>query len=77
MGPGRAHVHRFTIGGSKDGDITHYRIEVLADSGAYTRLGAFLPMFTLIMSSGVYDIPNIETAARSVVTNTTEIEAHF
>ena len=76
MGPGRAHVHRFTIGGNKDGDITHYRLEVLADSGAYTRLGAFLPMFTLIMSSGVYDIPNIETAAQSVVTNTTPTEAY-
>ena len=76
MGPGRAHVHHFTIGGSKDGDITHYRLEVLADSGAYTRLGAFLPMFTLIMSSGVYDIPNIETGARSVVTNTTPTEAY-
>lgn len=76
MGPGRAHVHRFTIGGSKDGNITHYRLEVLADSGAYTRLGAFLPMFTLIMSSGVYDIPHIETGARSVVTNTTPTEAY-
>ena len=76
MGPGRAHVHRFTIGGNKDGNFTHYRLEVLADSGAYTRLGAFLPMFTLIMSSGVYDIPNIETAAQSVVTNTTPTEAY-
>ena len=76
MGPGRAHVHRFTIGGSKDGNISHYRLEVLADSGAYTRLGAFLPMFTLIMTSGVYDIPNIETAAKSVVTNTTPTEAY-
>ena len=28
------------------------------------------------MSSGVYDIPNIETAAKSVVTNTTPTEAY-
>ena len=76
MGPGRAHTHRFTLGGSKDGDLSHYRLEVLVDSGAYARLGAFLPMFTLPMTVGVYDIPNVENNAITVVTNTTPTEAY-
>lgn len=76
MGPGRGHIHRFAIGGTRSGDLTHYQLDVLVDSGAYTRIGAFLPMFTLPMTVGVYDIPNVETAARSVVTNTTPLEAY-
>ena len=76
MGPGRGHVHLITIGGSRDGDVLAYRLEVLADSGAYTRMGPFLPFFTHQMSSGTYAIAKIETAARAVVTNTTPIEAY-
>ncbi|MBT4302273.1 MAG: xanthine dehydrogenase family protein molybdopterin-binding subunit [Actinobacteria bacterium] len=76
MGPGRAHVHRFTLGGSADGNLTHYRLEVLVDSGAYARLGAFLPMFTLPMTTGVYEIASVETSALSVITNTTPTEAY-
>ncbi len=76
MGPGRGHIHRYTLGGTRDGDLTHYRLDVLVDGGAYARIGAFLPMFTLPMTVGVYDIPNVETTARSVVTNTAPLEAY-
>ena len=76
MGPGRAHVHRFGIGGTPDGNVSHYRLDVLVDSGAYTRIGAFLPIFTLPMTVGPYDIPNVENGARAVVTNTTPTEAY-
>ncbi|NIR40701.1 MAG: xanthine dehydrogenase family protein molybdopterin-binding subunit, partial [Actinobacteria bacterium] len=75
-GYGRAHVHHATLGGTRDGDLTHYRLDVLADAGAYTRIGAFLPFFTLPMAAGTYDIPNIETEARSVLTNTTPTDAY-
>ena len=76
MGPGRAHVHHFGIGGTPDGNVSHYRLDVLVDSGAYTRIGAFLPIFTLPMTVGPYDIPNVENGARAVVTNTTPTEAY-
>ncbi len=74
-GPGRAQVHHAAIGGSRDGDITHYRLDVLMDAGAYTRVGAFLPFFTLPMAPGTYDIANIETQARSIITNAVPTEA--
>ncbi len=76
MGPGRAHVHNITIGGDRDGTVKAYRLEVLADAGAYCRMGPFLPMFTHNMASGTYRIPKIETAAKSVITNTTPTEAY-
>ena len=75
MGPGRAHVHQVSLGGDRDGNVTHLQLDVVGDAGAYTRMGGFLPFFTLSMSSGVYAIPNIETEARSVITNTTPTEA--
>ncbi len=61
----------FTIGGSRDGDVKAYRLRVVQDAGAYPGLGAILPGFTALMSSGVYAIPKIEADTVSVVTNTT------
>jgi len=72
---GRAQRADFTIGGTRDGKILAYRLDVLQDSGAYPALGAFLPNLTALMSSGVYAIPKIEFEGRSVVTNTTPISA--
>ena len=53
-----------------------YRLDVLADAGAYPRLGALLPMFTRMMAPGVYDIPKVESRARVVVTTTTSTGAY-
>ena len=73
MQHGRAAVLEFTIGGSRDGDVQAYRLRVVQDAGAYPGIGAILPGFTALMSSGVYAIPKIEADTVSVVTNTTPI----
>ena len=44
------------------------------DTGAYARIGAFLPLFTLIMTPGTYAIPHVETEARSIMTNAVPTE---
>ncbi len=49
---GRAQLQTITIGGSRDGDVLAYRLDVLADAGAYPRIGAFLPCFTRLMAPG-------------------------
>jgi carbon-monoxide dehydrogenase large subunit len=72
---GRDQVQQIAIGGSRDGKVLAYRIEVLGGAGAYCMLGGFLPFFTHVMSAGVYDIPKIETAAKTIVTNTAPIVA--
>ena len=76
MTHGRAQRHTVTIGGSRDGDVRAYRLEVVQDSGAYPRIGALLPSLTILMATGPYDIPNAEAVGVSVVTNTTPVGAY-
>ncbi|WP_214403170.1 xanthine dehydrogenase family protein molybdopterin-binding subunit [Pseudonocardia lacus] len=76
MCQGRAQVNTVTIGGTRDGKVLAYRLDVLQDAGAYPRFGAFLPALTTMMAAAVYTFPKIETRARSVVTNTTTIGAY-
>ncbi len=72
---GRAQHMTFTIGADRDGKVLAYRLESLADAGAYPALGSFLPHLTALMSSGVYAIPRIEASSRSVATNTVPTSA--
>ena len=72
---GRAMRLNYTIGGTKDGKVLAYKLDILADCGAYPTLGAILAGLTTLMSSGVYDIPRIEAEGTTVVTNTTQIAA--
>lgn len=75
LGHGRDQVHRFAIGGTRDGRVVAFRNEILANAGAYPAMAAFLPTFTRTMAAGTYDIERIETSAVAVLTNTTPIEA--
>ncbi len=70
MGHGRAQVQYVTIGGSRDGSVTHYQLHVIQDCGNYAEMGTILaPFMTRPMASAVYAIPNIECRTTSVVTN--------
>ncbi|MHB1834769.1 MAG: xanthine dehydrogenase family protein molybdopterin-binding subunit, partial [Solirubrobacteraceae bacterium] len=68
---GRAQWVDFELGGDRDGTVKALRLKILQDAGAYPHLGAFLPHFTHMMSSGVYAIAKIEAEIKAVVTNTT------
>jgi carbon-monoxide dehydrogenase large subunit len=76
MTHGRAQMHTVTIGGSPEGDIRAYRLEILQDGGAYPAFGVLLPTLTRLMAPGVYDIAKVESSARSVMTNTTPTGAY-
>jgi aerobic carbon-monoxide dehydrogenase large subunit len=77
LGHGRAQLQDFVIGGSRDGSVKAYRLEVLADCGAFAEIGTVLaPFMTRPMSSGVYAIPKIECTAASIITNTTPTVAY-
>ncbi len=76
MTHGRAQRQTVTIGGSRDGDVRAYRLEILQDSGAYPKFGAILPSLTILMAPGPYAIPRAEAAAVSVVTTTTPVGAY-
>ena len=61
---GRGQVIDAALGGTRDGHIEAYAIEVLGDAGAYTSLGAYTVSATLRMTTGAYAIPR--AAGRSV-----------
>jgi carbon-monoxide dehydrogenase large subunit len=76
MTHGRAQLQTIKIGGTRDGRVLAYRVDIVQDTGAYLRLGGFLPFLTSLMAAGPYDISHVETAYRVVVTNTTPINAY-
>ena len=77
MGHGRAQVQYVTIGGSRDGTVSHYQLHVIQDCGSFAEMGTILaPFMTRPMSSAVYAIPNIECRTTSVVTNTAVTTAY-
>jgi aerobic carbon-monoxide dehydrogenase large subunit len=76
MTHGRAQQHTITIGGSRDGNVEAYRLEIVQDAGAYPKIGAVLPTLTIMMTTGPYQIPKAESVATVVVTNTTPIGAY-
>jgi carbon-monoxide dehydrogenase large subunit len=73
---GRAQQHTIRIGGTRDGRILAYHLDIVQDCGAYPRFGLFLPTLTQLMASGVYDLPYCGASYRVVVTNTTPISAY-
>jgi aerobic carbon-monoxide dehydrogenase large subunit len=76
MTHGRAQQQTITIGGSRDGDIQAYRLQIVQDTGAYVKIGAVLPYLTILMTTGPYQIPRAEAIAKVLVTNTTPIGAY-
>ena len=76
MTHGRAQRHTLKIGGTRDGRVLAYRLDVVQDTGAYPRMGGFLPTLTNLMAAGPYGIPHVEAGYRVVVTNTTPIFAY-
>jgi len=73
---GRGQVNHVELAGRRDGTIAGYRLTVLQDAGAYPSTGAVLPFMTRAMAPGVYDIEKVESTTRSVVTNSTVVEAY-
>jgi aerobic carbon-monoxide dehydrogenase large subunit len=76
MGHGRAQHQTIGIGGSRDGTVHAYALDILQDAGAYPQFGAVLPFMTQIMATGVYAIPKLAVRTKSVVTNTASIVAY-
>jgi carbon-monoxide dehydrogenase large subunit len=72
LGHGRSQVQHVTIGGTRDGKVTHYQLHLFQDAGGFMDVGGVLGFaMTRPMASAVYDIPNIEVRATTVLTNTT------
>jgi carbon-monoxide dehydrogenase large subunit len=72
MGHGRAQLQYVTIGGTREGKVTHYQLHLFQDAGGFMDVGGVLGFaMTRPMAQAVYDIPNVECRATTVLTNTT------
>lgn len=76
LGHGRGQIQDVRLGGTRDGRILAYEMNVVQDAGAYPRFGAFLPFMTGRMLTGTYDIPDAAMSAKGVVTNTVPTVAY-
>lgn len=76
LGHGRGQIQDVRLGGTRDGRILAYEMNIIQDSGAYPRFGAFLPFMTGRMLTGTYDIANAAVSAQGVVTNTVPTVAY-
>ncbi len=72
---GRGQLQTVTIGGSRDGTVQAFGLEVLQEAGAYPALGTILPGGTFIMHCGVYRFPSTGFDSKSLVTNTAPVGA--
>lgn len=76
MGNARSQLNRVRMGGTASGDLTHYQLEIGQEAGAYPEGVSFLPFFTSLMASGVYDFEHASASWVSVATNTAPIVAY-
>jgi carbon-monoxide dehydrogenase large subunit len=76
MPQGRGQVQYAKIGGTHDGKITAYQLDVFQDAGAYPMTGSVLHGMTMRMACGCYDITNVGFTGVSTVTNAASITAY-
>ena len=76
MPQGRGQVQYAKLGGTRDGRITAYQLDVFQDAGAYPMTGSVLHGMTMRMACGCYDIDNVGFTGTSWVTNLPSITAY-
>lgn len=76
MPQGRGQIQYAKLGGTRDGRITAYQLDVFQDAGAYPMTGSVLHGMTMRMACGVYDITNVGFTGTSWVTNAPSITAY-
>jgi carbon-monoxide dehydrogenase large subunit len=76
MPHGRGQVQYTRLGGTRDGRITGYQLDVFQDAGAFPIMGAMLAGMTRRMLTGTYEIRNVGFSATTCVTNTVSTTAY-
>ena len=76
MHHGRGQRHRVTLGGTREGTLLAYLLEIEQDAGAYASLGAYAPEATVRMTTGVYAIARARATALARFSATTPVSAY-
>lgn len=59
----------YTTGATREGWIIAVKVDILADTGAYSSYGPATILRSLLHATGPYEIPNVHVRARAVYTN--------
>lgn len=59
----------YTTGATKEGKITAAKVEIVADTGAYSSYGPSILVRGLVHAAGPYEIANVYVRAKAVYTN--------
>jgi nicotinate dehydrogenase large molybdopterin subunit len=62
-------IVEYTTGAARDGRMTAAKVEIIADTGAYSSYGPSILVRGLVHAAGPYEIPNVYVRARAVYTN--------
>jgi carbon-monoxide dehydrogenase large subunit len=74
---GRDQWQKLTLSAQKDGTVTGFKVELLADLGAYVSLvGGGVPVLGAFMFNAIYKFPAYHFAVQTVLTNKTWTDAY-
>ncbi|HET8594436.1 MAG TPA: xanthine dehydrogenase family protein molybdopterin-binding subunit [Intrasporangium sp.] len=74
---GRDQWQKLTLAATKDGKVTGFKVELLANLGAYVALvGGGVPVLGAFMFNSIYKFPAYHFACQTVLTNTTWTDAY-
>ncbi|MCK4694375.1 MAG: xanthine dehydrogenase family protein, partial [Candidatus Cloacimonetes bacterium] len=62
---------KYKVGFNKNGKINAMKIDIIADSGAYSSQTFFVNWRSVVQATGPYEIENVETDIKGVYTNNT------
>jgi len=63
------YIMNYKVGFTHEGMITAMKIDIIADSGAYSSQSFFVTWRSLVQAAGPYQIPHVETDIKAVYTN--------
>lgn len=74
---GRDQWQKLTLAAEKDGTVTGFKVELLADLGAYVAIvGGGVPVLGAFMFNAIYKFPAYHFAVQTVLTNKTWTDAY-
>ncbi|WP_137293607.1 xanthine dehydrogenase family protein molybdopterin-binding subunit [Nocardioides dongxiaopingii] len=74
---GRDQWQKLTMSAEKDGTVTGFKVELLADLGAYVAIvGGGVPVLGAFMFNAIYKFPAYQFNCQTVLTNTTWTDAY-
>ena len=70
------YVMRYKTGATKDGKLVALDAEIVSDAGGYPFLSPWVLLYSVVMATGPYIVPNVKVDAVSALTNNTFTSAY-